>query len=124
MQTEVLFEEYREGVLECLHYGTACVVDRNGVVASVGDSDWTCFFRSASKPIQALPVLVRGLHRKYGLSEEEKERFTAAHPGVQISFNAKHQTSDGWREHERYTHYCWCLKHQTWIPFGEPLPEK
>ena len=62
--------------------------------------------------------------RMDGLSEEEKERFTAAHPGVQISFNAKHQTSDGWREHERYTHYCWCLKHQTWIPFGEPLPEK
>ena len=62
--------------------------------------------------------------RMYGLSEEEKERFAAAHPGVQISFNAKHQTSDGWREHERYDHYCWCLKHQTWIPFGEPLPEK
>ena len=62
--------------------------------------------------------------RMYGVSDEEKERFTAAHPGVQISFNAKHQTSDGWREHERYDHYCWCLKHQTWIPFGEPLPEK
>ena len=81
MQTEVLFEEYREGVLECLHYGTACVVDRNGVVASVGDSDWTCFFRSASKPIQALPVLVRGLHRKYGLSEEETAIFSGSHWG-------------------------------------------
>ena len=62
--------------------------------------------------------------RMYGLSEEEKERFTAVHEGVQISFNAKHQTSDGWREHERYPHYCWCLKHQEWIPFGEPLPGK
>ena len=62
--------------------------------------------------------------RMYGLSEEEKERFTKIHEGVQISFNAKHQTSDGWREHERYTHYCWCLKHQTWIPFGEPIPGK
>lgn len=61
--------------------------------------------------------------RMYGLTEEEKERFTAVHEGVQISFNAKHQTSDGWREHERYDHYCWCLKHQEWIPFGEPLPE-
>ena len=61
--------------------------------------------------------------RMYGLSEEEKERFTAMHPNVQISFNAKHQTSDGWREHERYDHYCWCLKHQQWIPFDEPIPE-
>ena len=62
--------------------------------------------------------------RMYGLSEEQKERFTAAHAGAQISFNAKHQTSDGWREHDRYSHYCWCLKHQTWIPFDEPLPDK
>ena len=76
-------------------------------------------------PLEALTKLERFWGtRMYGLSEEEKERFTSAHPGVQISFNAKHQTSDGWREHERYTHYCWCLKHQTWIPFGEPLPEK
>ena len=62
--------------------------------------------------------------RMYSLSEEEKERFIRVHDGVQISFNAKHQTSDGWREHERYVHYCWCLKHQEWIPFSEPIPEK
>ena len=81
MRTEVLFEEYREDVLECLHYGTACVVDKNGVVASVGDSDWTCYFRSASKPVQALPVLVRGLHKKYGLTEEETAIFSGSHWG-------------------------------------------
>ena len=62
--------------------------------------------------------------RMYGLTEEEKERFTAAHEGVQISFNAKHQTSDGWREHERYDHYCWCLKKGVWIPFDMPIPGK
>ena len=31
MKPELLFEEYREGVLECLHFGTACVVDETGV---------------------------------------------------------------------------------------------
>ena len=81
MKPEVLFEEYREGVLECLHYGTACVVDEHGVVASVGDTDWRCFYRSASKPIQALPVLVRGLHKKYGLTEEETAIFSGSHWG-------------------------------------------
>ena len=81
MRTEVLFEEYREDVLECLHYGTACVVDESGVVAGVGDTDWTCFFRSASKPVQALPVLVRGLHCKYGLTEEETAIFSGSHWG-------------------------------------------
>ena len=81
MKPEVLFEEYREGVLECLHYGTACVVDEHGVVASVGDPEWLSFYRSASKPIQALPVLVRGLHKKYGLTEEETAIFSGSHWG-------------------------------------------
>lgn len=81
MKPEVLFEECREGVLECLHYGTACVVDEHGVVASVGDPEWLSFYRSASKPIQALPVLVRGLHRKYGLTEEETAIFSGSHWG-------------------------------------------
>ena len=81
MKPEVLFEEYREGVLECVHYGTACVVDEHGVVFSVGDPEWLSFYRSASKPIQALPVLVRGLHKKYGLSEEETAIFSGSHWG-------------------------------------------
>ena len=51
MKPELLFEEYREGVLECLHFGAACVVDETGVTASVGQPDWHCFYRSASKPV-------------------------------------------------------------------------
>ena len=59
-----------------------------------------------------------------GLSEEEKTRFAAVHPGCECVFNGKHATSEGWREHERYDHYRWCLKNSKWIPFGEPLPGK
>lgn len=81
MKAEILFEEYREGVLECLHYGAACVVNAQGVVASIGDPNWLCFYRSASKPIQALPVLMRGLHKKYGLTEEETAIFSGSHWG-------------------------------------------
>ena len=81
MKPELLFEEYREGVLECLHFGTACVVDEAGVKASVGQPDWLCYYRSASKPVQALPVLVRGLHKKYGLTEEETAIFSGSHWG-------------------------------------------
>ncbi len=81
MKAEILFEEYREGILECLHYGAACVVDAHGVVASIGDPNWLCFYRSASKPIQALPVLLRGLHKKYGLTEEETAIFSGSHWG-------------------------------------------
>ena len=81
MKPELLFEEYREGVLECLHFGTACVVGEAGLVASVGQADWPCYYRSASKPLQVLPVLVRGLHKKYGLTEEETAIFSGSHWG-------------------------------------------
>lgn len=81
MKTAVLFEEYREGILECVHVGTACVVDRSGVAASEGDLGWRCFYRSASKPLQALPVLTRRLNRKYGLTEEETAIFSGSHWG-------------------------------------------
>ncbi len=81
MKTTVLFEEYREDVLECLHYGTVCAVDKTGVVSAQGDENWRCYYRSASKPIQALPLLVRNLHRQYGLSEEEAAIFSGSHWG-------------------------------------------
>lgn len=81
MNTEILFEEYRGEVLECLHHGMVCIVDKNGISASVGDTDWTCFYRSCSKPIQALPVIMRGIDKKYGLSEEETAIISGSHCG-------------------------------------------
>ena len=81
MNTKILFEEYRADVLECVHQGTVCVVDKNGITASVGDTDWMCFYRSASKPIQSLPVLLHRLNEKYGLTEEETAIFSGSHWG-------------------------------------------
>ena len=81
MNTEILFEEYRGDVLECLHHGMVCIVDKNGISASVGDTNWTCFYRSCSKPIQALPVIMRGIDKKYGLSEEETAIISGSHCG-------------------------------------------
>ena len=59
-----------------------------------------------------------------GLAPGEADRFAALHADTQCVFNGKHATSEGWREHERYNHYRWCLQNQVWIPFGEPLPGK
>ena len=39
------------------------------------------FFRSSSKPIQALPVIARGLDKKYGLTDEETAIFSGSHQG-------------------------------------------
>lgn len=59
-----------------------------------------------------------------GVSEAQQSAFKTAHPAAEIRFDAKHATSDGWREHPRYDHYIWCLKHSQWIPFEDPLPGK
>ena len=76
-------------------------------------------------PLDGLANLERfwGNHMD-GLTEEEISRFTVLHEGTQCVFNGIHNTSEGWREHERYDHYRWCLQKQEWIPFNEPLPGK
>ncbi|MBQ7929950.1 MAG: asparaginase, partial [Clostridia bacterium] len=63
--------ETRGQLTENRHYGCICVVDENGVAASSGAYQDNYFFRSSSKPIQALPVLLLGLDKEYGLSDAE-----------------------------------------------------
>lgn len=78
----VLAEEYRGEILDLVHHGYICVVDKdNRVVASVGDPEQVVFYRSASKPLQALPVIARGLDKQYGLTEEETVIFAGSHLG-------------------------------------------
>lgn len=79
MDTKILFEEYRGDLIECIHYGMVCLVDKDGVVASVGDESWYCYYRSCSKPIQSLPIIERGLVKKYGLTEEETAVLSGSH---------------------------------------------
>ena len=73
-------------------------------------------------PLAGLTSLERfwGNHMT-GLSAEEKAKFIADHPNVETVFDGKHATSDGWRLHERYSHYRTCLKRHVWVPFGQPL---
>ena len=76
-------------------------------------------------PLDGLTNLERfwGNHMD-GLPEAEIKRFTDLHENTQCVFNGIHNTSEGWREHERYDHYRWCLQNQKWIPFSEPIPGK
>ena len=67
----ILAVETRGELIENRHDGCVAVVDRSGLFRKAGRWGDTYFFRSASKPIQALPVLLLGLDRQYGLSEEE-----------------------------------------------------
>lgn len=77
-----LVREYRGDLLDLTHFGYLTVVDENSkVLFSVGDPDDLVFYRSASKPIQALPVIARHLDEKYGLTPEESVIFAGSHAG-------------------------------------------
>jgi len=67
----LLTTESRGNIIENRHYGLVCVVDENGIVSHAGNPEAVVFYRSSSKPIQALPLLVMGLDKKYGLSDIE-----------------------------------------------------
>ena len=57
----ILVEARRNGIVEARHRVHAVAVRDGAVVAEAGDGGLTCFMRSASKPIQALPLArVRG----------------------------------------------------------------
>lgn len=68
---ELLTTESRGGIIENRHYGLICVVDEKGIVSCSGNHETVVYYRSSSKPIQALPLLVMGLDKKYGLSDIE-----------------------------------------------------
>ncbi|NLF27158.1 MAG: asparaginase [Clostridiales bacterium] len=77
-----LVKEYRSELLDLTHYGYIAVVDERGkVLYAAGDPDAVVYYRSASKPLQALPVIRRGLDKKYALTDEETVLLAGSHAG-------------------------------------------
>ena len=75
MAEPIVVEVRRNGVVEGVHLVHAVAVRDGEVVASAGEADLSCFMRSASKPLQALP-LVRA---RDDLSDEELGIACASH---------------------------------------------
>ena len=73
-------EATRGDLVESVHYIHAAVTDARGrLVASAGDPDFMTFWRSAAKPIQALPILSDGAARAFALDDEELALACASH---------------------------------------------
>lgn len=53
----IVVEVRRNGVVEAVHRVHAVAVRAGAVVAEAGDAQLTCFMRSASKPLQAVPLV-------------------------------------------------------------------
>ncbi|WP_010651704.1 asparaginase [Oceanobacillus massiliensis] len=79
----IIAEEYRGGYLENRHEGAICILDGNKqVIYSKGETENTpVFYRSAMKPIQAIPVFDTDIERKYNLTSDEMALFCASQRG-------------------------------------------
>jgi L-asparaginase II len=76
-----LLRLYREGRLESQHRGLLCVVEDGEVVLQRGDPTWHVFYRSTSKPLQAVAGVASGAADAFGLTEEELAVATGSHNG-------------------------------------------
>ncbi|MCJ7842743.1 asparaginase [Lederbergia sp. NSJ-179] len=77
-----LIEETRAGLVENIHDGLICGVnDQFQTLYQVGDVEQYVYYRSAAKPIQAIPAFMTGVKEKYQLTDEEATLFTASQRG-------------------------------------------
>lgn len=84
--SEKLVEIIRGDLVESIHRGDLAVVDYTGrMLFSVGDPrEKVTFIRSASKPIQAIPILTSGAADHYQFTDCELAVFCASHNAEQI----------------------------------------
>ncbi|MCH7564781.1 MAG: asparaginase [Gemmatimonadetes bacterium] len=72
----------RNGLLESAHTVHVAVVVADGrTVASAGDPDIPTYYRSAVKPLQALPLVEDGVVDTFGLTDAELALCCASHSG-------------------------------------------
>lgn len=82
MPPKVLVKVVRGETVESAHRGHLVAIDGNGeTVLAVGDPRAVTYFRSASKPFQAMPCLTSGAADAFHFSEEEIAMACASHSG-------------------------------------------
>lgn len=74
--------EYRSGVLENIHFGHLSAVNHmKEEIFSIGQDDQPVFFRSASKPFQAIPIFMTNVIDSFKLTPTESALFIASQRG-------------------------------------------
>lgn len=74
----------RNGLVESWHRGAVAVVHDGDLVLQLGDAQRPVFARSATKPMQALPFLERGLADRLQLPAAELAVMCASHDGAAV----------------------------------------
>ncbi|KAB8134173.1 asparaginase [Gracilibacillus oryzae] len=84
MDFPVIAKEFRNHTLENTHQGAICVIDQEKqIIYKKGDIQNPTYYRSAMKPLQAIPVFSSNVIEKYQLTGEEAALFTASQRGEQ-----------------------------------------
>lgn len=82
MKSPIYVEEYRGDTLENVHTCIVYAVNEQGeAILQKGDPSHRTFYRSAMKPIQAIPAFQSGIIDKFGLTSRESALFAASHRG-------------------------------------------
>ena len=82
MQSEILARVIRGDTVESIHRGHFIAIDGEGnTISEIGDPSMVTFYRSASKPFQAMPLITSGAADAFGFSEEEIALSCASHSG-------------------------------------------
>ena len=81
----VLVEVTRGPIVESVHYGSMAVADVDGnLVAWAGNPGVVTYYRSASKPIQAIPLVESGGADHFGLTDIEIAITCGSHGGEPV----------------------------------------
>lgn len=82
MASKILAKVIRGDTVESVHRGHLIAIDGDGnTIAAIGDPKAVTFFRSASKPFQAVPLITSGAADAFNFSEEEIALACASHSG-------------------------------------------
>ena len=81
----VLVEVTRGPIVESVHHGVIAVADVDGkLVAWAGNPGLVTYYRSSSKPIQAIPLVEGGAADHFGLTDAEISVICGSHGGEDI----------------------------------------
>ena len=85
----VLVEVTRGPIVESTHFGVIAVADAGGnLLAWAGNPGMVTYYRSSSKPIQALPLIESGAADRFGLTDAEIALACGSHGGEDIHIEA------------------------------------
>ncbi len=119
MQSDILAKVVRGDTVESIHRGHMIVTDGDGkTVAKLGDPETVVFFRSAAKPLQAIPFITSGAADAFLFSDEEIALACASHSGEGMHVRTAAIMLERTGLSESYLH---CGAH---LPFNETEAER